>query len=106
MERPKISPYVTLSHNLEGQRLEIHVQLPDVDEKNISLDMKRDSFCIATPKDGSEYSGCFLLDHEVETDKTETKYEDGVFRIVAPSKDLGFWDSLREGYMGRPVVKG
>jgi len=101
-----MSPYVTLSHNLEGQRLEIDVQLPDVDEKNISLDMKRDRFCITAPKNGSEYSGCFLLDHEVESEKIETKYEGGVFRIMTPSKDLGFWDSLREGYMGRPVVKG
>jgi HSP20 family molecular chaperone IbpA len=61
MERGTLSPFVTLSHNLERQRLEINVQLPDVDEKNISLDMKKDSFCITAPKNGSEYSGCFFV---------------------------------------------
>jgi len=106
MEKARFSPFVTLSHHLDGQRLRINVELPDVDEKNISLDMKKDSFCISAPRNGVEYSGCFLLDHEVEPEKTETKYEDGVFRIITPFKGWEYWDRLREGYMGRPIVKG
>jgi len=106
MEKARFSPFVTLSHHLDGQRLRIDVELPDVDEKNISLDMKKDSFCISAPRNGVEYSGCFLLDHEVEPEKTETKYEDGVFRIITPFKGWEYWDRLREGYMGRPIVKG
>ncbi len=106
MERTRYSPFVTLAHDLDGKRLKIGVEMPDVDEKNISLDMKKDSFCIAAPKNGTEYSGCFLLDHEVEPEKIETKYQDGVFTIMTPFKGWGYWDRLREGYMGRPVVKG
>ncbi len=106
MERTTFTPFVTLSHNLDGKRLKIDVELPDVDEKNIFLDMKTDSFCITAPRNGVEYSGCFLLDHEVESEKTETKYEDGFFRIVTPFKGWEYWDRLREGYMGRPIVKG
>ncbi len=106
MERTIYSPFVTFAHDLSGKRLKIDVQLPDVDEKNISLDMKNDSFCIKAPRNGVEYSGCFLLDHEVEPEKIETKYEDGVFRIFTPFKGWEYWDRLREGFAGRPVVKG
>ncbi len=105
MERTKLSPLVTLSHDLKTERLEIDVRLPDVDQKNISLDLKDDSFCITAPKNGTEYSGCFLLDHEVQPEKVETKYEEGVFRILAPYRN--YWDRLREGFMGRPIsVRG
>jgi len=55
---------------------------------------------------GVEYSGCFFLDHEVEPEKIETKFEDGVFRIFTPFKGWEYWDRLREGFMGRPVIKG
>jgi HSP20 family molecular chaperone IbpA len=106
MERTSYSPFVTLAHDLEGKRLKIDVELPDVDEKNIILDMKKDSFCITAPRNGSQYSGCFLLDHEVEPDRIETKFEDGVLRIFTPFKGWGYWDRLREGFMGRPVVRG
>ena len=106
MERTKVSPFVTLAHNLDDKRLRIAVELPDVDEKNISLDMKKDSFCITAPRNGTEFSGCFLLDHEVASEKMETKYEGGVFTIMAPFKGSEYWDRLREGYMGRPIVKG
>jgi HSP20 family molecular chaperone IbpA len=106
MERKTYNPVVTIAHDLDGKRLKLDIELPDVDEKNISLDMKKDSFCISAPKNGLEYSGCFLLDHEVEPQKTETKYEDGVFRISTFFKGWQQWDRLREGFMGRPVVKG
>jgi HSP20 family protein len=105
MERTTIIPMVTVSHDINQERLEIDVRLPDVDEKKISLDMKNDSFCISAPKNGTEYSGCFLLDHEVDPGTVETKYEDGLFRILTPYKN--YWDRLREGFMGRPIsVRG
>ena len=105
MERTKISPMVTVSHDMNREQLEIDVRLPDVDEKKISLDMKNDSFCISALKDGTEYSGCFLLDHEIDPGKFETKFEDGLFRIFTHYRN--FWDRLREGFMGRPIsVRG
>ncbi len=96
---------VTVSHDINRKQLKIDVRLPDVDEKKISLEMKGDSFCISAPKDGTEYSGCFLLDHAVDAAKVETKYEDGFLRILTPYKN--YWDRLREGFMGRPIsVRG
>ncbi len=105
MERTTISPMVTVSHDINREQLEIDVRLPDIDEKRISLDMKGDRFCISAPKDNTEYSGCFLLDHDVDPGKVETKYEDGLFRILTPYKN--YWDRLREGFVGRPIsVRG
>ena len=101
MERTKISPLVTVLHDINRERLEIDARLPGVDEKKIWLDMKDDRFCISAPENGTEYSGCFLLDHEIDPGKVETKYEDGVFRILTPYKN--YWDPLREGFMGRPI---
>ncbi len=106
MERNKESPRVFLSHNLEAQRLRIEVQLPEVDESKISLDLKKDSFCITVPRNGTEYSGCFLLDHEVEPEKKETRYENDMLSITVPFKGWRHWDRLREGCAGRVVVKG
>jgi HSP20 family molecular chaperone IbpA len=104
MERERITPLVTIAHDLESKRLRINVELPGVDEKNISLDMKKDHFCVTVPRNGIEYTGCFPLDHEVDTERTETKYEGGILQISTPFKER--WDRLREGFAGRPVVKG
>ncbi len=104
MERNRIIPQISLSHDIFESRLTINVELPGVDEKNISLDMKEDTFCVSAPVDGTEYAGCFPLDHVLESDKVEKRYEGGVLRVVAPYTDR--WDRIREGFMGRPIVKG
>jgi len=85
-EKRRIEPCTCVSH--EAGRLNIEVQLPGVDKNDISLDMRRDSFCVAASmRDDTEYSGCFSLAHEVESDKAEAKYENGLLRIFAPIKD-------------------
>ena len=102
----KVIPQVSLCHDIEGRRLRINVELPGVDEKKITMEMKKDSFCISAPRNGIEYSGYFLLDHEIEPDKTETRYENGVFKIITSFKGWEHWDRLREAFMGPPIVKG
>lgn len=85
-EKIRVEPCTCVSH--EEGRLSIEVQLPGVDKKDISLDMRKDSFCVtASRKDDTEYSGCFTLAHEVESGKAEAKYENGLLRIFAPIKD-------------------
>jgi len=86
-KRSKLAPCVCFSHD-EGQgRLKIEVQLPGVDKKDIALDMRKDSFCVAASRGDTEYSGCYTLSHEVEPEKTEAKYENGLLRIFSPIKD-------------------
>jgi HSP20 family molecular chaperone IbpA len=58
--------------------------MPGVSKKDISLEMRKDSFCVSAPRGDSHYSGCFRLTHEVEPDRAEAKYEDGLLRVFAP----------------------
>jgi HSP20 family protein len=86
--RMKITPCACVSHDDQSGRLQIELELPGVDKKDISLEMRKDSFCVSAPRgEDTEYSGCFMLAHEVMPDKTEAKYESGLLQIFAPMKD-------------------
>jgi HSP20 family molecular chaperone IbpA len=87
--KTKVMPCACFSHDdKDDRRLKIELELPGVDKKDISLDMRRDSFCVSAPRgEDTEYSGCFMLAHEVVPEKVEAKYESGLLRIFAPIKD-------------------
>jgi HSP20 family protein len=86
--RMKVTPCVCVSHDDQNGRLKIELELPGVDKKDIALEMRKDSFCVTAPRgEDTEYSGCFMLAHEVTPDKTEAKYESGLLQIFAPMKD-------------------
>jgi len=83
-----LAPCVCVTHDDHNGRLNIEMELPGVEKKDIKLDMKKDGFCISAPRgEDTEYSGCFWLAHEVLPDKAEAKYESGLLRIFAPIKD-------------------
>ena len=83
----KVIPCTCFSHDdLEG-RLKIEVEMPGVEKNSISLEMRKDSFCVSAPRGDSEYAGCFRLTHEVEPAGTVAKYGNGLLRIYAPMKD-------------------
>jgi HSP20 family molecular chaperone IbpA len=85
--KKRITPCTCFSHDHEGGRLKIEVEMPGVEKNSISLDMRRDSFCVSAPRGDSEYRACFNLAHEVEPSRTKAKYKNGLLRIVAPMKD-------------------
>jgi HSP20 family protein len=87
--KTRITPCACVSHDDRDGRLKIELELPGVDKKDIKLDMRNDSFCVSAPREDTEYSGCFMLAHEVVPEKTEAKYENGLLQIFAPMKD---WD--------------
>ena len=83
-----LTPCACVTHDDEKGRLNIELELPGVERKDITLDMRKDSFCISAPRgEDTEYSGCFMLAHEVVPEKTEAKYESGLLRVFAPIKD-------------------
>ncbi len=103
----KVSPLACLYHDEKENRLRIEVEFPDVGEKNISLDMKKDSFCVNASTEDAEYSGCYRLGHEVEPDKTETRYENGTLKIFTPFKGWEWKEPRRTTlYVNAPVVRG
>jgi HSP20 family molecular chaperone IbpA len=87
--KTKVAPCACFSYDDKDERVKIELELPGVDKKDISLDMRKDSFCVSAPRgEDTEYSGCFMLAHEVVPEKAEAKYESGLLRIFAPIKDL------------------
>jgi len=90
-DRTKVTPCACFSHDDKDGRFKIELELPGVDKKDIRLDMRKDSFCIFAPRgEDTEYSGCYMLAHEVVPEKTEARYESGLLRVFAPMKD---WES-------------
>ena len=85
--KTKVTPCACISHDDKDGRLKIELELPGVDKKDITLDMRKDSFCVSAPREDTEYSGCFMLAHEVVPEKTEDKYESGLLKVFAPIKD-------------------
>ncbi len=85
--RIKLTPGVCFSHEDTGGRLMIEVEMPGSNKNEIKLDMRKDSFCLSAPRgDDAEYFSCFMLPHEVEPQRTEAKYENGLLRIFSPIK--------------------
>lgn len=81
----KVTPCTCISHDRDEGRLKMELEMPGVDKKDIKLDMRQDSFCVSAPRgEDAEYSGCFMLAHEVLADKTEARYENGLLKINAP----------------------
>jgi len=61
--------------------------MPGANKSDIKLDMRSDSLCLSAPRgEDAEYSTCFMLSHEVEPEKTEARYENGLLRIFSPIK--------------------
>jgi HSP20 family protein len=86
-EKTKVTPCTCFFHDDTAKGLRIEVQLPGVDKKDISLEMRKDSFCVTAPRQDSEYSGCFMLSHEVEPERAEATYENGLLKIFSPIRD-------------------
>lgn len=86
----RVTPCACVFHDDQNGRLQIELEFPGVDKKDIRLEMRSDSFCVTAPRGkDAEFSGCFMLAHEAMPDKTEAKYESGLLRIFAPMKDWG-----------------
>ncbi len=87
MEKKKVTPCACFSHDEKQGRLKVDIELPGVDKKDISLEMRKNSFCVSAPREETEFSGCFMFAHEVEPEKAEAQFESGLLRIYAPIKD-------------------
>ncbi len=87
-ERTRTRPCACFSHDDREGRLKIEMELPGVKKQDISLDMRRNSFCVSAQRgEDFEYAACYTLVHEIHPEKAEAKYENGLLSIFAPLKD-------------------
>ena len=83
-KRPIIVPVARFCHDAEAYAFDF--ELPGVDKKHIELNVSPQSVCVAGSRADVEFSGCWTLAHEVDEEKTETKYETGLLRLRIPLK--------------------
>ena len=87
-DKIKVMPCACFSHDEEGGRLKIDMEMTGVDKKDITLEMRKETFCVSAPRgQETEYAGCFKLSHEIVPEKAEARYESGMLTIFAPIKD-------------------
>lgn len=86
--RTRTTPCACFSHDDQTGRLKIEMELPGVNRQDISIDMRKNSFCVSALRgEDVEYAGCYMLAHEIYPEKAEAKHENGLLRIFAPLKD-------------------
>jgi HSP20 family protein len=79
-----VNPVSAIYHDAEKYLIE--AQLPGVKKKNIEIEATETSFCIKGQKKNVLYSACYNLSHEVNLNKVETDFKDGVLSLKLPLK--------------------
>ncbi|MCW4002823.1 MAG: Hsp20/alpha crystallin family protein [Candidatus Bathyarchaeota archaeon] len=83
--RPVYLPTACFCHD-EKEYL-INFELPGVDKDHIEVHVSEQSLCVTGSRDDAELAGCYTLAHEVDADKAEAKYENGLLRLRLPLKE-------------------
>ena len=83
-KRPIIVPVARFSHDAEAYAIDF--ELPGVDKERIELNVSPQSLCVAGSREDVEFAGCWTLAHEVDEEKTEAKYENGLLQLRIPLK--------------------
>ena len=83
-KRPIISPVACFRHSTKEYAIDF--ELPGVDKEHIELTVFPQSVCVAGSRDDVEFAGCWTLTHEVDENKAETTYENGLLRLRIPLK--------------------
>lgn len=84
-ESDKIMPCMYINHDLESYYAQ--VELPGVKKDEVSLEVSGNGLCIKGKKGEKDISGCWMLAHEVNVDKVEAKYNEGLLDIRLPFKN-------------------
>ncbi len=74
------------------ETMNIQIELPGVDKKDIDLRIFEDGFYIVAKKEETRYMGSYALFCPVEPEKAIAEYENGLLTINLPTKK-----PLREG---------
>jgi len=77
-------PEVSVVHDEKDEGLEITVELPGVSKKDVDLNVSKQGFCVSANREDMRYEGCFQFAHEVDSDKTKAKFENGLLLMTVP----------------------
>ena len=82
-----VSPEVCIFSDENLESLNIQIELPGVDKKDVELQMFEDGFYIVAKKEGTKYMGSYALMHPVQPEKTIAGYLNGLLTVNVPYKN-------------------
>lgn len=80
--RVPVSPTACIYHDREKYTIEL--ELPGVAKRDIEFEMTDSTFCLRAPREDIEYSGCWVLAHSVDPEKTKARFKNGLLTVEAP----------------------
>ena len=85
---PKImkTPIIAMYHDDEHENLTVEVELPDVENENITLMMHENSFYLKAFSNSVEYLGSFFMDGPVDPERAIATNNKGMLTINVPYK--------------------
>ncbi len=81
------TPILAMYHDDKHQYLTLEVELPDVENENITLLMHENSFYLKAFSKTVEYLGSFFLDGPVDPEKAIAVNDRGMLTIKVPYKE-------------------
>lgn len=81
------TPILAMYHDDKHQHLTLEVELPDVENENITLLMHENSFYLKAFSKTVEYLGSFFLDGPVDPEKAVAVNNRGMLTIKVPYKE-------------------
>ena len=79
---------VTICPDSDNSGLVISASLPGVDKKNVKLNMKSDSFCLAGEREDLRYDCCYELPCDVNEKKSDARFDNGLLTVSVPYKKV------------------
>jgi len=81
-----VSPEICIFSDENLENLNIQIELPGVEKKDIELQMFEDGFYIVAKKEGTKYMGSYALISTVQPEKAIAGYLNGLLTVNVPYK--------------------
>jgi HSP20 family protein len=82
-----ISPNLCTFSDEKLETLNIQIELPGVNKKDIELRFFEDGFYIVAKKEGTKYMGSYALVCPVQPEKAIAEYSDGLLTVNVPYRE-------------------
>ena len=83
----KMSPDICAYSDENDGKLNIEIELPGVKKKDITFQLREDSFYVSAPKHDVEYIGSYAICYPVMPNKAHAKYTDGLLTVTVPYRE-------------------
>ncbi|MCK5551556.1 MAG: Hsp20/alpha crystallin family protein [Deltaproteobacteria bacterium] len=87
-EKIRISPTIRAYSDAEHEKLDIEIELPGVDKKDIDLKIHDDSFYLSAPREDFIYVANYATCCPVDPEKAAAKYKNGLLKLEVPFLEM------------------